>query len=52
MHFYATFLYPSAIGDDDSIYPKTKSGYAFEPDMNNEIFDKLSNKLLHKIAQF
>ena len=27
-------LYPSAMYDENSIYPKIETGYAFTPDMN------------------
>ena len=35
MDFDATSLYPSAIWDLESVYPKIESGFAFKPHMNN-----------------
>ena len=42
LDFDATSLYPSAIWDKKSVYPKIETGFAFEPYMNNvyvEAFD-------------
>ena len=38
--FDAVSLYPSAMIDEKSVYPRTETGYAFTPDMNNEIVRK------------
>ena len=35
MDFDATSLYPSAMWDQNSVYPKTESGFCFKPDMND-----------------
>ena len=35
MGFEATSLYPSAMWDEKSVYPKRETGFAFEPHMNN-----------------
>ena len=35
MDFDATSLYPSAMWDEKSVYPKAESGYVFKPDMND-----------------
>ena len=40
--FDATSLYPSAVYDEKSVYPKTETGFAFKPHMN-EIFVKAFN---------
>ena len=34
MNFDATFLYPSAMWDKNSIYPKIETGFAFTPHEN------------------
>ena len=34
MDFDATSLYPSAKWDENSVYPKIESGFAFAPHMN------------------
>ena len=38
----ANSLYSSAMSDDMSIYPRIETGYAFTPDMNDEIIKKLN----------
>ena len=35
MDFDATSLYPSAMWDENSVYPKIETGFAFKPRMNN-----------------
>ena len=35
MDFDATSLYPSAMWDEKSVYPKIESAFAFQPHMNN-----------------
>ena len=52
MDYDGTSLYPSAMWDDDSIYPKTETGYAFTADMNIEIKEKLLIQLSHKVVLF
>ena len=42
--FDAVSLYPSAIWDEKSIYPKIETGYAFTPDMNNSLVEMLNNQ--------
>ena len=44
MDYDATSLYPSAMLDDNSTYPKRGTGYAFLPDMNDETVQKLNNQ--------
>ena len=39
-YFDATSLYPSATRNEKSKYPKNETGYAFTPDMNDEIVEK------------
>ena len=42
--FDATSLYPSAMWDENSIYPRIETGYAFTKDMNTELVKKLNNQ--------
>ena len=37
-------LYPSAIWDSISIYPRIETGYAFTKDMNDELVEKFNNQ--------
>ena len=38
--FDAVSLYPSAMWDENSIYPRIETGYAFTKDMNDELVEK------------
>ena len=40
--FDAVSLYPSAMSDEMSIYPRIETGYAFTPHMNNELMEKFN----------
>ena len=42
--FDAVKLYPSAMWDKNSKYPKIETGYAFEKHMNNELVEKFTNQ--------
>ena len=42
--FDAVSLYPSAMWDENSIYPKIEAGYAFTRDMNDELVEKFKNQ--------
>ena len=42
--FDCTSLYPSAMWDKLSIYPKIETIYAFTPDMNDELVEKFNNQ--------
>ena len=42
--FDAVGLYPSALWDEKSIYPRNETGYAFTRDMNNEFVEKFNNQ--------
>ena len=44
MAFDATSLYPSAMYDENSIYPKIETGYAFTEDMNDELVKEFINQ--------
>ena len=40
--FDAVSLYPSAMWDEKSIYPRIETGYAFTRDMNDELIEKFN----------
>ena len=42
--FDCTSLYPSAMWDELSKFPKIETGYAFTPDMNDELVEKFNNQ--------
>ena len=42
--FDAVSLYPSAMSDEKSIYPRIENGYAFTEDMKQELVQKFSNQ--------
>ena len=42
--FDAVSLYPSALSDPKSTYPRTETNFAFTPDMNNEPVEKFINQ--------
>jgi len=42
--FDAVSLYPSAMWDEKSIYPKIETGYAFTKDMNDDLVNKFNNQ--------
>ena len=42
--FDCTSLYPSAMWEKSSIYPKIETGYAFTADMNDELVEKFNNQ--------
>ena len=42
--FDAVSLYPSAVWDKNSIYPKIETGYADEKHMNDELVEKYNNQ--------
>ena len=42
--FDCVSLYPSAMWDKNSIYPKIETGYAFEKHMNDELAEKFNNQ--------
>ena len=33
------------MSDEKSIYPRTEIGYAFKPDMNDELVEKVNNQI-------
>ena len=48
MDFDAVSLYPSAMWDENSIYPRIETGSAYTKDMNDELEKNLIIKLLLK----
>ena len=44
MDFDATSLYPSAMWDEKSVYPKIESGFAFKPHMNDVYVEAFNNQ--------
>ena len=48
MDFDATSLYPSAMWDENSVYPKTETGIAFKPHMKNVYVKAFSNQTFNQ----
>ena len=48
MDFDATFLYPSATWDENSVYPKIESGFAFKPHRNNVSVEAFNNQTFNQ----
>ena len=48
--FDAVSLYPSAMWDENSIYPRIETGYAFTRDMNDELVEKFNNQTFNKCS--
>ena len=46
--FDATSLYPSAIHDENSVYPKIESGFAFKSHMNKTYVDAFNNQVFNQ----
>ena len=44
MDFDATSLYPSAMWDESSVYPKIETGFAFKPHMNDVCVEAFNNQ--------
>ena len=59
MDFDATSLYPSAMWDENSVYPKIETGFVFKPHMNivyveafnNQTFNQDGDEFKNKILQ-
>ena len=45
-------LYPSGMWDENSIYSKIETDYAFTDDMNDEIVEKIDSKLFTRGSVF
>ena len=48
MDFDATSLYPSAMWDQNSVYPKKESGFAFKPHMKNVYVEAFNNQIFNQ----
>ena len=48
MDFDATSLYPSAMWDENSVYPKKESGFDFKPNMNNVYVEAFTNQTFNQ----
>ena len=46
--FDATSLYPSATWDQNSVYPKIETGFAFRPHMNNVYVEAFNNQTFNQ----
>ena len=44
--FDAVSLYPSAMWDENSIHPRSETGYAYTKDLNDELVKKFNNQTL------
>ena len=50
MDFDNTSLYPSAMWDENSVYPKIETGFAFKPDMNDVYVEAFNNQTFNEDA--
>ena len=48
MDFDATSLYPSAMWDENSLYPKIETGFAFKPNMNDVYLEAFNIKTFNQ----
>ena len=48
MDFDATSLYPSAMWDENSVYTKIESGFAFKPHTNKTYIDAFNNQTFNQ----
>ena len=48
MDYDATSPYPSAMWDENSVYPKIESGFAFKPHMNNVYVETFNNQTFNQ----
>ena len=48
MDFDATSLYPSAMWDQNSVYPKIETGFAFKPHLNNVYVEAFNNQTFNQ----
>ena len=48
MDFDATSLYPSAMWDENSVYPEIESGFAYKPYMNNIYVEAFNNQTFNQ----
>ena len=50
MDFDATCLYPSAMYNEKSVYPKIESGFAFKPLMNDVYVETFNIQTFHQVG--
>ena len=48
MDYDATSLYPSAMWDENSVYRKIETGFAFKPDMNDIYVEVFNNQTFNQ----
>ena len=48
MDFDATSLYPSAMWDEDSVYPKIETGFSLKPHMNDVYVEAFNNQTFNQ----
>ena len=48
MDFDVTSLYPSAVWDEKSVYPKIETGFAFKPHMNDVHVEAFNNQTFNQ----
>ena len=48
MDYDATSLYLSAMWDENSVYPKIETGFAFKPDMNDVYVEAFNNQTFNQ----
>ena len=48
MDFDAMSLYPSAMWDEKSVFPKTETGFAFKPNMNDVYVEAFNNQAFNE----
>ena len=48
MDYDAISLYPSAMWDEKSVYPKIETGFVFEPNMNDVYVEAFNNQSFNK----
>ena len=41
-------MYPSAMWDENSFYPRIETGYAFTKDMNEKLVEKINNQTFNQ----
>ena len=50
MDYDATSLYPSALWDEKSVYPKIETGFAFKPHINDIYVEAFSDQTFNEIV--
>ena len=50
MDFDATSLYPSAMWDENSVYPERETGCPFKPDINDVLVEAFNNQTFNQVG--